>query len=178
MSKLRPIIKPNKVVSGLPMDGERLKAWFVSANRKPPKPVRSVVSLFTGCGGMEIGLEKAGFRTAVCVEIDEDCNRTLEMNRPQWGRMEPGDITNIPAEKILDAGGLKPGQVGLVTAGCPCQPFSMMGKKEGVSSEDGNLFSHFIRIVSELQPAGFIFENVTGITTPNGGSPYRRRNHG
>ncbi len=164
MLRLRPIIKPNKVVSGLPIDGDRRKAWFVAADRKPPQAAKSVVSLFTGCGGMEIGLEAAGFHTAVCVEIDKDCNRTLETNRPQWKRIDPGDITDISSADILKAARLNPGQAGLVTAGCPCQPFSTMGKKEGISSDKGNLFAHFIRVVSDIRPAGFIFENVAGIT--------------
>ena len=153
----RPITSRNR-----PFFDLKEKAWFVSADRRPPASCRSIVSLFTGCGGMELGLEACGFRTAVCVEIDEHCNRTLEANRP-WRRMEPGDITQLKTSEILKAARLKPGNVGLVTAGCPCQPFSTMGKGEGISSEDGNLFSHFIRVVMEARPAGFIFENVTGI---------------
>ena len=146
----------------------RRKAWFVSSDRTPPARLRPVVSLFTGCGGMELGLEAAGFRTAVCVEIDGNCNRTLEANRPAWRRMEPGDITKLSTNDILAAAGLEPGRVGLVTAGCPCQPFSTMGKEEGVSCDDGNLFAHFIRIVREAGPAGFVFENVAGILKHEG----------
>jgi len=146
----------------------RRKAWFVSSDRTPTARIRSVVSLFTGCGGMELGLEAAGFRTAVCVEIDEHCNRTLEANRPSWRRTEPGDVTKLSTGEILDAAGLEPGRVGLVTAGVPCQPFSTMGKEEGISCDDGNLFAHFIRIVREARPAGFVFENVAGILKHEG----------
>ncbi len=160
--KLRPIIKPNKIVSILPRDGDGRKAWFVSADRKP-RACGAVISLFTGCGGMEIGLEKAGFRTAACVEIDDDCRKTLKANRPSWALAEPGDITELPASELLGLAGLRPSEAALVTGGAPCQPFSTMGKGEGVGSGDGNLFRHFIRVVREARPAGFIFENVRGI---------------
>jgi len=155
----RTIVSRNR-----PFFDPKERSWFVVADRRPPSRCRSVISLFTGCGGMELGLEACGFRTAVCVEIDGDCNRTLERNRPSWRRMEPGDITALATGDILKAARLQPGRAALVTAGCPCQPFSTMGKEEGILCEDGNLFSHFIRVVTEAKPAGFIFENVAGIT--------------
>jgi len=161
--KLRPIIRPNKVVSILPRcDGDR-NAWFVSASRRPSAKVSKVISLFTGCGGMEIGLEAAGFRTAACVEIDSDCRETLKANRPTWPLEEPGDITKLASDDLLRLAGLRPGEAGLVTGGAPCQPFSTMGKGEGIGSDDGNLFRHFLRVIQDAKPAGFIFENVRGI---------------
>lgn len=162
--KLRPIIRPNRVVSILPRDGDRSKAWFVAAERKrPPGGTKAVISLFTGCGGMEIGLEAAGFRTAACVEIDGDCRETLNANRPSWPLAEPGDITELSVDELLRLAKLRPGEAGLVTGGAPCQPFSTMGKGEGTGSDKGNLFRHFIRVVRGAMPAGFVFENVRGI---------------
>lgn len=129
-----------------------------------------VISLFTGAGGMEIGLEAAGFDAAVCVEIDPDSRATLRHNRPDWTLFEdsqdraPGDIRRIGANELLLKAGLKYGEAALVTGGAPCQPFSNMGKRLG--SEDprnGDLFLEFVRIVKGTGPQGFIFENVAGI---------------
>lgn len=133
-------------------------------------PSGSVISLFTGAGGMEIGLEKAGFQTAVCVEIDRDSRETLRRNRPNWAIFEdsrdrePGDIRAVSANELLLRAGLKYGEAALVTGGAPCQPYSNMGKKLGSGDpRNGDLFLEFAKIVLGTGPRGFIFENVAGI---------------
>ena len=129
-----------------------------------------VVSLFSGAGGLDIGLEEAGFQTAVCVEIDEDCRATLRKNKDWFvceknGVYRPGDIKGVTAEELLKFAGLKKGEAALVAGGAPCQPFSNIGKKFGINDEkDGDLFLDFVRIVNGVQPKAFIFENVQGIT--------------
>lgn len=138
----------------------------------------TVVSLFSGAGGLDIGLEQAGFRTAVCVENDLNCRMTLRHNRPEWllfdkstklvdGAIiarEPGDIRQVEVEELLDFAGLKKGKVALVVGGAPCQPFSNIGKKQGEQDEkNGDLFLEFVRMVKGIQPEAFIFENVAGI---------------
>ncbi|HXA00344.1 MAG TPA: DNA cytosine methyltransferase [Cytophagaceae bacterium] len=138
-----------------------------------------VVSLFTGAGGLDIGLEEAGFHTAVCVEYDTDCRETLRFNRPEWKLFEegikiepgklrtriPGDIRDVGVEELLRFAGLKKGKVSLVVGGAPCQPFSNIGKKQGKNDQkNGDLFLEFVRMVKGIQPEAFIFENVVGIT--------------
>lgn len=130
-----------------------------------------IISLFTGAGGMEIGLEDAGFETAVCVEMNSDCRATLRRNRPDWKLFdddkdrEPGDIRSISAAELLMAAGLKEGEAALVTGGAPCQPFSNIGKKQGKADpKNGDLFLEFVRVVKGVRPKAFIFENVAGIT--------------
>lgn len=138
-----------------------------------------VVSLFTGAGGLDIGLEESGFYTAVCVEYDTDCRETLRYNRPEWklfedgvkiekGKMRtriPGDIRDVEVDELLHLGGLKKGKVSLVVGGAPCQPFSNIGKKLGKEDEkNGDLFLEFVRMVKGIEPEAFIFENVVGIT--------------
>lgn len=140
---------------------------------------RHVISLFSGAGGLDIGLEQAGFSTAVAVENDIDCRETLRFNRPEWKlfekstweengvqkQREPGDIRMIDSSEILELANLKKGQTDLVVGGAPCQPFSNIGKKQGKDDEkNGDLFLEFVRIVKGVQPRGFIFENVAGIT--------------
>ena len=138
-----------------------------------------VVSLFSGAGGLDIGLEESGFHTAICVEYDTDCRETLRNNRPEWklfeesvkfekGKMKiriPGDIRDISVDELLRVAGLKKGQATLVVGGAPCQPFSNIGKKLGKHDEkNGDLFLEFVRMVKGVQPEAFIFENVVGIT--------------
>jgi DNA (cytosine-5)-methyltransferase 1 len=138
-----------------------------------------VVSLFTGAGGLDIGLEQAGFHTAVCVEYDADCRETLKYNRPDWKVFEeatkvekgkiktriPGDVRDIEVDELLGLAGLENGKVSLVVGGAPCQPFSNIGKKLGKNDEkNGDLFLEFVRMVKGVNPDAFIFENVVGIT--------------
>ena len=68
---------------------------------------RTVLSLFTGAGGLELGLEAAGFEPVLCVEIDEDSRATLKRNRPGWRLSEPGDIHQIEPNEILRQARLK-----------------------------------------------------------------------
>ncbi len=132
---------------------------------------RKCISLFSGAGGFDIGIEEAGFETVACVEIDADCRETLNHNRPKWklfddnqGRIA-GDIRSISPKDILKLASLSKGETGLVIGGAPCQPFSNIGKKQGVKDEkNGDLFLEFVKIVKGVSPQSFIFENVAGIT--------------
>lgn len=141
---------------------------------------RFVVSLFTGAGGLDIGLEMAGFTTVMCIENDSNCRATLKHNRPEWCmfekgdkevngitiRREIGDIRNIDVSEvkmILKKGGKS--NIDLVVGGAPCQPFSNIGKKQGKDDKkNGDLFLEFVKFVKGLNPKAFIFENVSGIT--------------
>jgi len=123
-----------------------------------------VISLFTGAGGLDLGLEAAGFQTAAYVEIDPDCRKTIARNR-RWRAVETGggDIRETSSSAILRTGGLKKGETALVVGGAPCQPFSNIGKREGTATPDGNLFRDFIRVVADCAPEGFVFENVSAL---------------
>ncbi|NJL65312.1 MAG: DNA cytosine methyltransferase [Methylacidiphilales bacterium] len=143
---------------------------YVSTKDGEIKKKLKVISLFTGAGGFDIGLEKAGFETAVCIEVDPDCRATLKHNRPKWkifenstGRIS-GDIRTISTEEILEFSGLQNQEVTLICGGVPCQPFSNIGKKQGSNDLiNGDLFLEFVRIVKGIKPKSFIFENVAGI---------------
>ena len=139
-------------------------------NYTPPTGLGPVISLFTGAGGMEIGLENAGFTTSVCVEMNADCRETLKKNRPNWRLFEDdynrkaGDIRTISAKELLALAGIKSGAAGLVTGGAPCQPFSNIGNKMGKNDPtNGDLFLEFVKVVKGVMPKAFIFENVAGI---------------
>ncbi|WP_417842125.1 DNA cytosine methyltransferase [Terasakiella sp.] len=149
----------------------RIKYVDTSAFKKIRKGApNKVISLFSGAGGLDIGLEKAGFDTAVCIEIDADCRETLKFNRKEWTVLDdatdrdPGDIRKIDVQEILNAASLKRGQAAIVCGGAPCQPFSNIGKKQGKHDpRNGDLFLEFVRVVSGVLPKAFIFENVAGI---------------
>jgi len=146
--------------------------WYVDTNTTIDQADLvggKVISLFTGCGGLDIGLERAGFETAGCVEIDEDCKETLRQNRPDWTLINGsrnGDIRYIEVEEILAETGLRKGEPALVVGGAPCQPFSNIGKRAGAADEKngGDLFQEFVRVIEGCMPKAFIFENVVGIT--------------
>jgi len=127
-----------------------------------------IISLFSGAGGMDIGFEMAGFKTAVAIEHDKSCCETLNKNKPDLSIIQ-GDISNITTEQILKVGGLKPTEPALVIGGPPCQSFSLAGKRMGMNDPRGMLVLEFIRIVRESLPIAFVMENVKGMVNWQGG---------
>lgn len=125
----------------------------------------NVISLFSGAGGLDLGLERVGFKTRLCVEIDADARATLRRNRPEWNPTElhGGDLTKICSRAILREAGLAPGEVDMVCGGPPCQSFSNLGRKGGLEDERGQLVFHYLRIVREIRPKYCLFENVEGL---------------
>ncbi len=142
----------------------------------------SLISLFTGAGGLDIGLETAGFHTVVAVDNDAACVATLRASKearvpiPQAdGRpyLEGTKIVHVGVE-ALASNDLRPDGVGqewvpdLLAGGPPCQPFSSSGKQRGVEDPRGRLFEHFVRLAAELRPKLILFENVRGLVTARG----------
>ncbi len=119
------------------------------------------VELFTGAGGLALGVGKAGFKHAAVVERDADSCRTLWLNQ-QRGVAEFADWP-IHRRDVsdFDFGCIKP-HIHLVAGGPPCQPFSLGGKHRG-HQDQRNLFPEGVRAVRELQPEAFLFENVKGL---------------
>lgn len=111
------------------------------------------VELFSGAGGMALGLEQAGFKSVALFERNADACATLRHNRPDWNVVQ-GDVREIDFSTY--------GSVDLVAGGPPCQPFSMGGKAKGYQ-DDRDMFPQAVRAVRELQPLAFIFENVRGL---------------
>ena len=96
------------------------------------RSTRSLISLFSGAGGLDLGLEQAKFETRVMVEIDRDARATVQQNRQHFGgRKFPilDDITKVDPEAIMAAAGLERGQAALVAGGPPCQSFSTAGRR-------------------------------------------------
>ena len=132
------------------------------------KNQNKIISLFSGAGGMDIGFEMAGFKTAVAVEYDKSCCQTLNKNKPNLSIIQ-GDISKITTEQILKIAKLKPTEAALVIGGPPCQSFSLAGKRMGMDDPRGMLVLEFIRIVRESLPVAFVMENVKGMVNWQGG---------
>ncbi len=111
-------------------------------------------SLFSGIGGLDLGLERAGMECAWQVEIDDYCTRVLERHWP--GVTKHKDVRDVGKEN------LEP--VDLIAGGFPCQPHSVAGKRRG-AADDRNLWPEFIRVISETRPRYVLAENVPGIIT-------------
>ncbi len=114
------------------------------------------IELFSGAGGLALGLEAAGFESVALVERNKDACTTLRLNRPKWNVIE-SDICQVNFQDF--------GTIDLVAGGPPCQPFSMGGKANGYD-DHRDMFPQAVRAVRELQPLAFLFENVKGLLRP------------
>lgn len=113
-----------------------------------------IVSLFAGCGGLDLGFEKAGFDVIWANEFDESIHQTYAINHPNT-ILNTSDIRDITGRDIPDCDG--------IIGGPPCQSWSEGGKQLGIEDPRGQLFLEYIRIVSEKKPKFFLIENVQGI---------------
>jgi len=111
-----------------------------------------VVSLFSGCGGMDLGFKQAGYDIVWANDIDEDACDTYEKN---IGPINRGDIAkyDIPTFEHTD----------VLVAGFPCQPFSNAGSRKGINDPRGMLYEHTFKFIEKLSPKAVVFENVRGL---------------
>lgn len=135
-------------------------------------PPFTTIELFAGAGGLALGVEKAGFHTLGLIEIDKDAADTLKKNRPNWNVI-CGDIANISPLDLPEYFNLEVGELDLLSGGAPCQAFSYAGKRLGLEDARGTLFYHYAVFLKKLQPKTFLFENVRGLLTHDGGRTYQ-----
>ena len=113
------------------------------------------IELFAGCGGMALGLENAGVRHELLVEVSKDCVNTLQKNRQNWTIFQE-DVSNIDFQQYY-------GKIDIVSGGFPCQAFIYAGKCKGFEDTRGTLFFEFARCLAEVKPKIAIAENVRGL---------------
>ena len=123
-----------------------------------------VISLFSGCGGMDLGFIQAGFSILWANDIDQKACNTYENNIGK--HIICGDIQTIDYSTIPNAD--------LILGGFPCQDFSMIWKRGGIKTERGNLYRNFVDLVACKEPLMFIAENVRGLMTANSGKAIKR----
>jgi DNA (cytosine-5)-methyltransferase 1 len=122
----------------------------------------TVISLFT-CGmGMDVGFEKAKFQTVYTNDITKFACNTIRQNRSEIP-CDEGDITNISSKEILKKSKYKKGEIDVVIGGPPCQSFSTAGARKGLEDKRGMALLEFIRVIRDVQPKFFVFENVPGL---------------
>jgi len=131
-------------------------------------PSPSVVSLFTGAGGLDIGLEAAGFKVGVAVEFDSRACETLRANH-RWAIVE-GDIHGPAAtsDRLAEISGLAPESPDLLVGGPPCQPFSKSaywksGDTKRLDDPRADTLTAYLRVLRDLRPRAFLLENVHGL---------------
>jgi DNA (cytosine-5)-methyltransferase 1 len=134
-------------------------------------------SLFSGGGGMDLGFSAAGFSILCSTDSDEHSCRTLELNKgkKQYFRKSvviQKDIQQLYAEDILRKANLSTSNIDLIIGGPPCQAFSVFGRRKGLDDPRGNLVWEYLRIVKDIKPQTFVFENVSGLKTIHNGSFY------
>lgn len=115
----------------------------------------NVISLFSGCGGLDLGFEKAGFNIPIANEFDKTIYETFKINHPKTKLIE-GDIRNIKEEDFPD-------EFDGIIGGPPCQSWSEAGSLRGINDERGQLFYEYIRILKNKKPKFFLAENVSGM---------------
>ncbi len=125
-----------------------------------------IVSLYTGAGGLDHGLEAAGFDVAVANDIDADSCSTLRESR-DWVVIED-DIHQVPTSKLLADGRVRCREADLLVGGPPCQPFSKSGywargDTRRLHDPRADTLTAYLRVLEEAQPRAFLLENVDGL---------------
>ncbi|MEG4491414.1 DNA cytosine methyltransferase [Microcoleus sp. D3_18_C4] len=133
------------------MSLERLKRTW----EKPPK----LISLFSGCGGMDLPFKMAGFEVVWAIDSNKYACETFKRN------ISPVIIHNS-IEKINDIKQDVP-DADIIIGGFPCQDFSLIWKRYGLDVERGNLYTYFREFVKQKQPKAFVAENVKGLLSAN-----------
>jgi DNA (cytosine-5)-methyltransferase 1 len=135
---------------------------MVARNERP-----TVLSAFTGAGGLDLGLERAGFRTVAAIELDPSARETIKLNRPDWGLVEERNIV-AAAKKLRPATlNLKVRELGLLVGGPPCQPFSKAAQwadrgRAGLRDPRAKCLSAFLDLLEAFLPRAMVIENVPG----------------
>lgn len=124
-----------------------------------------VASFFAGVGGIDLGFEKAGFKTIYANEFDSYAAETFELNFNI--NIDQRDINTVPADEIPD--------FDIMLAGFPCQAFSIAGYRQGFNDEQGrgNLFFELVRILESKRPRVAFFENVKNLVSHDNGNTFR-----
>lgn len=134
----------------------------------------TVASTFSGAGGSCTGYRMAGYRVVWANEFVPAAQASYKANASKHCTLDGRDIKLVQAEDIFKATGLKQGELDLFDGSPPCQAFSTAGKREkgwgekksyehGASQCNEQLFTHYIRLVRDLQPRTFVAENVSGL---------------
>lgn len=137
------------------------------------KPKIRTLSLFSGAGGLDIGFHDLGFDIVASVEIEEKFCNTLKLNSGKGKKFENSTVNCIDIREFTSE---NLGKIDFIIGGPPCQTFSAAGRRAsgvlGTTDARGVLFREYVRLLQELQPKGFLFENVYGIVGAQNGEAW------
>lgn len=125
-------------------------------------------SIFSGAGGMDIGVMQAGFEILACIELDHNCCDTLRENIKRENRetkVYEGDIRTFSPKSIMNDLSIKEGHIDLLFGGPPCQAFSQIGKQLSLQDDRGMLLYQVLRYAKALKPHAIMMEQVKGLLT-------------
>lgn len=123
------------------------------------------IELFSGAGGLALGLHQAGFYPLALVDFNKDANKTIKTNFPKWNVIEE-NIKNLSDQDLPFE------DVDLISGGFPCQPFSYAGNKLGLEDTRGTSFYAFAKIIKNIQPKMILLENVKGLLSHDKGRTF------
>lgn len=123
---------------------------------------RTVISLFTGAMGLDLGFEQEGFKLRASVEKDRHAVETIKANG-HAARLIPYDIHQVTTKEILEKAGLGVGEATVLTGAPPCEPFSTAGRRNGHQDSRADAIFEFVRVIREARPQYFVFEEVPGL---------------
>lgn len=149
--------------------------------RRLSATVPNVVSLFSGAGGLDVGLERAGWSVSVATDFAPYAMATLRETQEarvavrgrdsthlDRTRLIQADVQDLSASDLRPKGARSTWRPDLVVGGPPCQPWSSAGLQRGLGDPRGQLIAHYLRLIGELEPKFVIFENVRGLATARG----------
>jgi DNA (cytosine-5)-methyltransferase 1 len=120
------------------------------------------IDLFAGAGGLSLGFEQAGFDIVAAVEIDPIHSAAHKFNFPHCATVCKS-VIDTTGDELRRISGIGKRDLDIVVGGAPCQGFSLIGKR-ALDDSRNQLVYHYVRIVKELKPKYFVFENVKGLT--------------
>jgi DNA (cytosine-5)-methyltransferase 1 len=154
--------KPVRAPIGI--GGGDVNPYVIKARRvETGATARSAVDLFSGAGGVTLGLINAGFDVRLCSDVSESCEATHRRNFPEIPFIRQ-DIRQLAGADICREAGIGNGELDLLIGGPPCQGFSIIGQRQLWDPRNG-LFREFMGVAEELKPKAIVIENVTGLAT-------------
>jgi len=150
-------------------------APFKRSELEVKEPV--ALSLFSGGGGLDLGFSAAGFKVLCSIDIDPFSCSTLHLNNKKrlfFSHVHsiPTDIKDVTTTVLLNKADLESSKIDIVLGGPPCQAFSVFGRRQGLNDPRGNLVWEYLRIIREVKPRAFLFENVSGLKSIHDGELY------
>lgn len=138
---------------------------------------KGFISLFSGAGGLDLGLERSGWKGLYASDWESDAVATLLKNQgrrikggkfAEFAEITHRDVRDLTAREILSSAGVSKGAIPLMAGGPPCQSWSSAGHQKGLDDPRGTLFKDFVRLADECGCRLILFENVRGMLTARG----------